>query len=144
MQNLASCKFLNMHLSRVSKLLASLGLTGRRRVVLGHTLNILRHVIIQTNLIMFLVNLRFCVGPHSQPSWTACSPRATGWTPLWVLRPLVPQLMRAFPNGCCPMQPWSGDEFCFFSITPFPQSGQVPLSDQRSFTSVYWPVRCPG
>ena len=31
---------------------------------------------------MFSVNLPFCIGPHSQPSWSACSLWAAGWTPL--------------------------------------------------------------
>ena len=34
------------------------------------------------NLVMFWGNLRFCVGPHSQPSWVTCGLWAPGWTPL--------------------------------------------------------------
>ena len=68
---------------RVSHLLMSLGHTGKRRVVLGHTLNRLWPIITKKNRIMFEVNLWFCVGLHSQPSWAACGLRTTGWTCLW-------------------------------------------------------------
>ena len=35
----------------------------------------------QKELITFQVNLCFCIGPHSQPCWVACSPWVAGWTP---------------------------------------------------------------
>ena len=79
-------------LAGVSNLLASLGHTGRRRVVLGHTLNTLQHVIMHTqNLIMVYVNLWFCVGLHSQPPWAIC------WIPLssvWGLCSVTPRRSR--------------------------------------------------
>ena len=67
-------------LAGVSNLLVSLGHTGRR-VVLGHPLNTLQHVITKKKSHNVLSNLWFCVGPHSPPSWAACAPRARGWTP---------------------------------------------------------------
>ena len=48
--------------------------------VLGHILNMLWCIIIKKK--SSKVNLQFCVGLHSQPSWAACGPQATGWTPL--------------------------------------------------------------
>ena len=47
-----------------------------------HIKYIVTHNHQKKNLIMFQVNLGFCVGPHSRPSWAACGPRATGWTRL--------------------------------------------------------------
>ena len=61
--------------------LASLGHPGRRRVVLGHTLNTLQHVITKTSHNV-LREFLFCVGPRSQPSWATRGPWAVGWTPL--------------------------------------------------------------
>ena len=68
----------------VSNLSVSLDHPRRGRVVLGHTLNTLRHIITKYNVIF--LNLQFCVGPHSQPSWDACGPWAAGWTPLLEFR----------------------------------------------------------
>ena len=64
-----------------SKLSASLGHAGGRRVVLGHS----KYTVIcdhQKNLILFSPNLGLCSGLHSQPSRAECGLRATGWTPL--------------------------------------------------------------
>ena len=65
----------------VSKLLASLGHTGRR-VVLGHTLNTQTLMKTDEQKKRFQVNLRFCVGPHSWPSWAVCGLQSRGWAPL--------------------------------------------------------------
>ena len=55
---------------RLSDLLVSLGHTEGRRVVLGPTLN--TQTLIKTDeQKKFYVNVRFCVGPRSQPSWAA-------------------------------------------------------------------------
>ena len=56
------------YFSGVSKLLASLGHTGRRKVVLGHTLNTLQHVITKKS--------------HAVLSKFMISFWAMGWTPL--------------------------------------------------------------
>ena len=57
---------------RLSNLLVSLHHSGRR-VVLGHTLNTLQHVITSKSHNV-LSKFTFRVGPHSQPPWAARGP----------------------------------------------------------------------
>ena len=56
------------------------GISGphwKKKSCLGpHIKYIATHNHTQKNLIMFEIHLQFCVGPHSQPSWAACSPQA--------------------------------------------------------------------
>ena len=69
-------------LTALSNLLASLSHTGRRRVVLGHTLNTLWHIIIKKKSHNVLNKFMILCWPQSQASWAACCPWPTGWTPL--------------------------------------------------------------
>ena len=68
-------------LAAVSKLLASLGHSGRRRVVLGHTLNTLWHVITTKSRHVLSKFTMLCWAAFTA-TWAACRPRAAGWTPL--------------------------------------------------------------
>ena len=62
---------------QVSNLLASLGHTGRWRVVLGHTFNTQTLTKADEQKNRFQVNLQFCVGPHSEPPWATCDTPGT-------------------------------------------------------------------
>ena len=67
-------------LLEVSNLFASLGNTGTR-VVLGHTLTTLWHVITKNPHNVLSKFMTLC-GLHSWPSWAACGPWAIGYIPL--------------------------------------------------------------
>ena len=67
-------------LSWGSHLWVSLGHTGRRRVVLGHTANTLRHIITKRSHHV-LSTFTISCGAESQPPWATCGLRAMGWTP---------------------------------------------------------------
>ena len=61
-------------LSRMSDVLAFPGHTGRRRVVLGHTLNTLRHIITKKSHIVLSKFTILC--------WAAFSPPVVDWIPV--------------------------------------------------------------
>ena len=120
------------HHAGLSNLLASLCHTGRR-IVLGHTLNTLWQIITK-NLIMFKVNLWFCVGLHSQTSWTASGPWTTGWTP--------PQLLQYcwLYSLCCTLHLhdifFTGNLYILI-LFPFLSPHPLPFGNHQSILCIY-------
>ena len=68
-----------LELAGVSNLLVSLGHTGRR-VVLGHTLNTLQHIITKKSYHVLSKVVILCWAAFIA-TWDVCGPRAAGWTP---------------------------------------------------------------
>ena len=69
----------------VSNLLASLDHTGRRRVVLGHTLNTLQHIVTHKkyhNVLSKFMILCWASFTAILGCMQPCSPQASSWTPL--------------------------------------------------------------
>ena len=105
----------------MSNLLASLDHTGRR-IVLGHTLNTLWHIITHTHKNSHVLS-KFTIlcWPHSQPSWAACGL----WTSLDTnTHGLKPHSSFIEPNVCTFCQTLCGFRR-YYSESPQPQTKAI-------------------